>query len=563
MNDQMNGQVIIDDPNEKKGRGKRALGFIVILLVLALGIGIGTLITDRAAAVGPGDSQLQMSSSGKPVGGPLQAFSQAFEEVSRSVSPAVVNINTEGTVTGNAQGGGIPPELFEFFPDLPQFRQFGPQNPSQPREYMERSLGSGVIVDPKGYIITNNHVVEGATLIKVSIGGNSEEYTAAVIGTDPDGDIAVIKIDGDKPFPYAKIGNSQNMKVGDWVIAIGSPFGLEQTTTAGIISATGRTFAAGGEEGPSRFSDYLQTDAAINQGNSGGPLVNMNGEVVGINSFISTRSGSSAGLGFAVPSYIFVKIYNQILETGKFSRGWLGVGMNAETFTPALAENFGVKQGSGALVTQLLDEKGKPSDSAGPAAKAGIKPDDVIVDFDGSKIKDNQDLILAVANTIPGKTAKVKVIRYGEEKTFDVVLAERTLQARQAKKGRYDFGESERSKPKVEIGLDFDDVPQRLARDLNISGGAIVTSVKPGSLSSNAGFEGRDPRGNFDGDVIVAAGSPSNVKPVNRAEDLVSIVKGIKSGSPVVFKVIRYVANRQSGESSTSVFYTSIIKPAP
>ena len=182
---------------------------------------------------------------------------------------------------------------------------------------MRRSLGSGVIVDPKGYIVTNNHVVEGATKITVSVPGG-EEYTARVVGADPISDIAVIKINGKKDFPFAKIGNSKNMKVGDWVIAIGSPFGLDQSVTAGIISATGRTFENGG--GPSigsQFNDYLQTDASINRGNSGGPLVNMNAEVVGINSFISTPSGASAGVGFAVPSHLFVKIYNQILQTGK------------------------------------------------------------------------------------------------------------------------------------------------------------------------------------------------------------------------------------------------------
>nr|AGS52835.1 HtrA protease/chaperone protein [uncultured bacterium contig00009] len=551
----MSDQLIMNDPPKKTGREKQALVFLVVLLVLAVGIGIGTLITDRAGAAGPGDSQLQVPPAGKSVGGPLHAFSQAFEEVSKSVSPAVVNINTEEVVSGRQSGGGIPiPDIFNDFFGNP----FGsPMGPSMPREWVQLSLGSGVIVDPKGYIITNNHVVESATKIKVNIGGNPEEYVARVIGADPEGDIAVIKIDGDKPFPYAKIGNSQNMKVGDWVVAIGSPFGLEQTMTAGIISATGRTFTSRGE-GPSRFSDYLQTDAAINQGNSGGPLVNMNSEVVGINSFISSRSGGSSGLGFAVPSHIFVKIYNQILETGKFSRGWLGVGMNSPPFTPALAKHFGVKQGSGALITQLMDENGNPSDTAGPAAKAGIKPEDVIVEFDGVKIKDSQDLMLAVANTIPGKTAKVKVVRHGEEKTFDVVLAERTyqIQERAGRKSGYSFGEEEKAKSKPEIGLDVDDVPPRLARVMDIPGGAIVTSVKPGSLGYDAGLMGRDQRGGFDGDVIVAA----NGKPVTSGKDLVNIVSGVNAGSPIVLKFLRYVQG-QRGESSVSVFYTSIIKP--
>jgi len=557
----MSDQLIINGPPEKTGRGKQLFGLFMILLVLVLGIGIGTLITDRAGAAGPGDSQLQMPPSGKPVGGPLQAFSQAFEEVAKSVSPAVVNINTEAVVSGRqgqGRGGGIPPELFEFFGN--PFGGQGQAPPSQPRDFVQRGTGSGVIVDPKGYIVTNNHVIEGATRLRVTIGGNPEEYIAKVIGTDSYADIAVIKIDGDKPFPYAKIGNSQNMKVGDWVVAIGSPFGLEQTMTAGIISATGRTFA-GVRGGPSEFSDYLQTDASINQGNSGGPLVNMNSEVVGINSFISTGSNfnaGNAGIGFAVPSHIFVKIYNQILETGRFARGWLGVGMNGLPFTPALAAHFGVKQGTGVLVTQLLDERGQPSDTAGPAAKAGIRPEDVIVEFDGVKINDNQDVILAVANTVPGTVAKVRVVRHGEEKIFDIVLAERTygIQNGQGGRGGYNFGEDEKTKPKPEIGLEFDNVPQRLARALNISGGAHVTSVRPGSLSDDAGLAGRDPNAGLEGDVIVEA----NGKPVTSAEDLLNIVRRVNSGAPIVIKFLRYFPERNNRNEIT-VGYTSFIKP--
>jgi len=546
----MSDPLIKNDPLEKTSREKRIFGFLMIMLVLVLGIGIGTLMTDRAGATGPGDSRLEMQ-PGKPASGPLQALSQAFEEVSNSVSPAVVNINVETVVSGQQGRSGVP-DLFDFFGN-----PFGnPGGPSQPRERVNRSLGSGVIVDPKGYIITNNHVVENATKIKVSIGGNTEEYPARVIGADAEGDIAVIKIDGDKPFPYAKIGSSQSMKVGDWVVAIGSPFGLEQTVTAGIISATGRTFA-GSREGPSRFSDYLQTDASINTGNSGGPLVNMNGEVVGINSFINTgspMSPGSAGIGFAVPSHVFVRIYNQILETGRFSRGWLGVSMNGFPFTPALAEHFGVKQGAGALVTQLIDESSKPSDTAGPAAKAGIRPEDVIVEFDGATIKDNQDLMMAVANTIPGKTAKVKIVRHGEEKTFDVVLAERTVDIQeraQVRSGGYSF-EDERSKPRPEIGLEFDNVSQRLARAMDIQGGALVTSVKPGSLADDAGLRGQTQRSGA-GDVIVAA----NGKPVTNRDDLLNIVRGINAGSPVVIKFMRYA--QESNETVT--YYTSLIKP--
>jgi serine protease Do len=522
--------------------GKRLLGVFMVLLVLGLGIGIGTLITNRVDATGPGDSQLQIQTDGKPVvSGAFLALSQAFEEVSSRVKPAVVNINTEEVITNKKQNpGDMPNDLFHFFEGTPQM----------PEQQMVRSLGSGVIVDPKGYIITNNHVVEGATKIKVSVAGG-EEYTAKFIGADPISDIAVIKISGTKPFPYAKVGNSKGMKVGDWVLAIGSPFGLEQSVTAGIISTTGRVFKDGG--GPSDYSifnDYLQTDAAINSGNSGGPLVNMNGEVVGINSFISTPTGGNAGVGFAVPSHLFVNVYNQILEAGKVSRGWVGVTMNPLPFTPAMASFFKVKQGAGVLITQLVDEKGEPAET-GPAAKAGIKMEDVVVEFEGTKIRDTQDFRMVVANTIPGRKAKIKIVREGLEKELDIVVAERQFE-KQQDDSRYSFEESA-EKPKLEIGLEFDNVPARVAKTLNIPGGAYVTSIKPGSLADDAGLTGpvTTNRGEII-DVIVAA----NGKPVNNKDDLFNIVKALKSGSSVVLKFMRVP---QQGEASA--YYTSIIKP--
>jgi len=536
-------------PNDSKRTGKRLFSFVMVLFVLALGIGIGTLISTRVDATGPGDSQLQMQSGGKPVaGGAILALSKAFEEAATMVEPSVVNINTEELVTDQRQG---PPGDDSEDPMGELYRRFfGRPLPQMPEEQLRRSLGSGVIVDPKGYIITNNHVVEDATKVKVSVPGG-QEYTARVIGSDPISDIAVIKITGNKDFPYAKIGNSKNMKVGDWVIAIGSPFGLDQSVTAGIISATGRTFEDGG--GPSigsQFNDYLQTDASINRGNSGGPLVNMNAEVVGINSFISTPSGASAGVGFAVPSHLFVKIYNQILQTGKVSRGWVGVSMNGQPFTPAMAKFFGVKQGSGVLITQLSDEKGKAGNN-GPAAKAGMKPEDVVIEFDGKKILNNQDFRLAVADTAPGKKVTIKVVRQGKEMPFDVIVAERKLEEQD--KTQYSFEEKE-EKPKTEIGLSFDTIPGGLSESLNISGGAYVVSVKPGSLADDAGLVGSEQGGR--GDVIVAA----NGKPVNNPQDLLSIVKNLQSGESVVLKFLR-IGQDESRNLLSIPNYTSIIKP--
>ncbi len=541
------------EPKAGLGSGNRLVSFFMVFLVLTLGIGIGTLITYRAGAQGPGDSQLKIQSDGKPpAGSAAVSLSQAFEEVAKRVEPAVVNINTEEVVRVRAfRGSPNTPNQDDPMQDF--FHRFfgGPGQGQMPDQFTRHSLGSGVIVDPKGYIITNNHVVQGATKIKVNVAGG-EEYPAKVISADSLSDIAVIKIDGRNDFPVVRIGEAKAMKVGDWVLAIGSPFGLEQTVTAGIISATGRVFDSSTGSYQMMFNDYLQTDAAINPGNSGGPLVNMNGEVVGINSFIQTESRSNAGVGFAVPSHIFVNVYNQILQKGKVMRGWMGVNMNLPPFTPAMAKYFGVKQGSGVLITGLNDEKGLPSDT-GPAARAGIKPEDVIVEFDGKKIFTIQDLRLAVANTPPGTRAKVKAIRHGEEKVFDVTIAERTLENQAAQSG---FGFEEREEqPKPEIGFRIDTVSPRLAQQAGISGGAQVLSVNPGSLAEDAGLAGQE-QGSGSGDIIIEA----NGKKINTAQDLLAVVKNLGSGDAVILKFLHPQID-QNKQVLWSTFYTSIIKP--
>jgi serine protease Do len=530
-------------PNENDPKSKRLFRVVMMLFVLVSGIAIGTVISYRVNATGPGVNQLQIQTDGKPVaGGAFLALSQAFEEASNRVAPSVVNINTEELVTDRAPDPDDPMSYL--------FRYFNGPRSQLPRQEMRRSLGSGVIVDPKGYIITNNHVVEDATKITVTLPGGEEEYTAEVIGGDPISDIAVIKISGKNEFPFAKIGDSKAMKVGDWVIAIGRPFELDQTITAGIISTTGRTFKNGiGPSDYSEFNDYLQTDAAINPGNSGGPLVNMNAEVVGINSFISTYSGANAGVGFAVPSHLFTKVYNQILQTGKVSRGWMGVSMNRLPFTRAMADFFGVKQGSGVLITELIDENGKPSE-AGPAAKAGLRPEDVVIEFDGKKVLNNQDFRMAVANTMPGRKTSVKIVRQGQERELQIVLAERQFEKQE--KNSYSFDKEE--KPKSEIGLEINNIPPRIAELTKISGGAFVTSVAPGSIADDAGLKAAEQGG---GDVIVSA----NGKPINDRDDLVAIVKATKSGAPVVLKFIRVYRTQDENQLETETCYTSIIKP--
>jgi len=522
--------------NEPRARhaSRHLVSFLVVLFVLGLGIGIGTLISKRVVAVGPGDSQLKIQSSPSQVSPAIQALSVAFEDVVKQVGPAVVNINTEEVVRTSSRSGRNNPQLPDFF------RQFAPE---APQTFTQTSLGSGIIVDPKGYIITNNHVVQGATKIKVNV-KDGKEYSAKIIAGDDYSDIAVIKIESEKPLPSVRIGDAKAMKVGDWVIAVGSPFGLEQTVTAGIISATGRVFAEGSTQ--MLFNDYLQTDAAINPGNSGGPLVNMNGEVIGINSFISTSSRSNAGVGFAVPAHIFVNVYNQILEKGKVNRGYLGVNMNVQfPFTPAMAEFFGVKQGSGVLITSLSDENG-------PAAKAGIKGEDVIIEFDGKKISEVQDLRLAAANSPPGQTVKVKAVRYGKVMDFSVNLGERPPDQAQPENG---FSFDEKAERKPEIGMRIDVVPPRMARELGITGGAMVVSVSPGSLAEDAGLRGQqDQAGYFD--IILAA----NGKNIDTYQDMVNILTQLKSGQAIVIKLMRVIPSAQTGVDK-SFGYTSFIKP--
>jgi serine protease Do len=536
---------------------KRLVSFFMVLFILTLGIGIGTLITYRVGAVGQGGSQLKIQTDGKPVAGSaVLALSQAFAEVAKHVEPAVVNINTEEVVRvsrrrsnpGGGQGDEAPDDFFHrFMPNLPNVI------PQMPEQFTRQSLGSGVIVDPKGYIITNNHVVDRATKIKVSVAGG-KEFTARVIGADELSDIAVIKIDGDNNFPVAKVGDAKAMKVGDWVLAIGSPFGLDQTVTAGIVSTTGRVFDGrdGYGIGSMLFNDYLQTDAAINPGNSGGPLVNMNGEVVGINSFISTRSQQNAGVGFAVPAHIFASVYNQILEKGKVQRGWLGVTMNTLPFTPSMAKFFGVKQGGGVLITGLTNEQGEPAET-GPAAVAGIKPEDVIVEFGGKKILNVQDLRMAVANTPPGQKVQVRAVRHGEEKAFQVAIVERKYEAATAAQEKGGFSlEEKQEEVKPEIGLKVDDVPPEMAKNLPAPGGALVVSVNAGSLAEEAGLYGQEQGG---ADIIVQA----NGKKISNALQLLNVVKGLKGGEDVVLKFVRLQRGTKGIVAST--FFTSITKP--
>lgn len=338
---------------------------------------------------------------------------ESFAEVVQGLSPAVVNIATSQSVK-------TPPPLQFQMPDVPpghpleQFKEFFDQFQGQPgmggpggggRKLT--SLGSGFIVDPDGYVVTNNHVIAEADEITVTLNDNTE-LKAEIIGHDPSTDIALLKVKTNRKLPYVKFGDSDKVRVGDWVLAIGNPFGLGGTVTAGIISARGRDIYAG------PFDDFLQTDAAINRGNSGGPMFNLQGEVVGVNTAIFSPSGGNIGIGFAVPSALAKPVVEQLKELGRIRRGWLGVKI--QTVTDEIADSVGLKSDKGALVVEVT--KGSPAD------KAGIRSGDVILSFDGREIEVMRRLPRMVAETPIGKTVKVVLWREGARKEVALVTGE-------------------------------------------------------------------------------------------------------------------------------------------
>jgi serine protease Do len=391
---------------------------------------------------------------------------RSFTDLAKRLKPSVINIRSTKLVKHPGSGFGTPfgprspfrdffgDEFFErFFGDIP------------PREFPQNSLGSGFIIDEEGYILTNNHVIEKADKIKVRL-SDEEEFDAEVVGGDPKTDIALIKIEPPKPLQPVKMGDSNTLEVGEWVIAIGNPFGLEHTVTAGIVSAKGRVI------GPGPYEDFIQTDASINPGNSGGPLINMRGEVVGINTAIIA---GGQGIGFAIPINMGKEILSQLKDTGRVTRGWLGVMI--QPVTPELAKQFGLEKADGALVSQVMDDS--------PAEKAGIEREDIIIEFDQKKIHKMRELPRIVANTPVGKQVEVKVIRQGKEKQLKVVVGE-------LKEER--VATAEKFATEKELGLTVQDLTPEIAKHLGISekSGVLVSEVKVGSPAHEAGVRRGD-----------------------------------------------------------------------
>jgi len=391
---------------------------------------------------------------------------ESFSTLAETVSPAVVNISTVKTI----KGGG---PVFRHFYQNP----WGEQDPfkdffdkffgdEQQREFKQRSLGSGFIIDKEGYIVTNNHVIADADEIKVKL-NSGKEYDAKIIGRDPSTDIALIKIKADSNYSVVNLGDSDALKVGEWVVAIGSPFGLEHTVTAGIVSAKGRVIGSG------PYDDFIQTDASINPGNSGGPLINMKGNVVGINTAIIA---SGQGIGFAVPVNMAKGVIKQLKEEGEVTRGWLGVGI--QDINDEMAEYYGIKGKKGVMVTEVF-----PGD---PADKAGIRTKDIILEVNGRKIITSRELTRMVAGFNVGEVVKIIALRDGKEKTFKVKIAKRE-ETEIASRGIS-------PKEKDEFGVGVSNLTPEIAHRLNLheTQGVVVTDVQPNSQGEDKGIKTRD-----------------------------------------------------------------------
>jgi len=465
---------------------------------------------------------------------------QSFAPLVKQVSPAVVNISVSQKADASAMveepeiapSPGFPNSPFDeflrrFFDQQGQGgqRHLFPQVPDGQARRI--ALGSGFIVDPSGYVVTNSHVIGDAAKVEVTL-QDSSKYTAKIIGRDPKTDLAVLKINADKPLPYVKFGDSSAAQVGDWVMAVGNPFGLGGTVTTGIISARGRDIHSG------PFDDFLQIDAPINRGNSGGPTFNLEGEVIGINTAIYSPNGGSVGIGFAVPSNVAKPIVAQLEEHGKISRGWLGVQI--QEVTPAIAASLGLHGEQGALVSVVTP--------GSPGAKAGIKQGDVILSFNGGEVSHLRDLPRLVAGTAPDTEASMKVWRNGQTVELQAKLGELANEKVASANG----GEDEDQTANAEaMGMHFAPLTAQLRRELHVPKdvhGVVVSRVDSGSAAEDVGLS--------EGDVLVTIDQQPVNTPEQAAEKLKEVANSPRKSALLLLNrhgVTQYVGVNLSGNN--------------
>ncbi|WP_238364327.1 Do family serine endopeptidase [Mesobacterium pallidum] len=444
------------------------------------------------------------------LGAAARGTPESFADLAELISPSVVNITTSTTVAGRTGPQGIVPEgsPFEDF-----FREFNDRNGGQGnRPRRSSALGSGFVISEDGFIVTNNHVIEGADEIMIEFFSGSE-LPAELVGTDPNTDIALLKVTTDEPLPFVSFGDSDTARVGDWVMAMGNPLGQGFSVSAGIVSARNRALSG-------TYDDYIQTDAAINRGNSGGPLFNMDGEVIGVNTAILSPNGGSIGIGFSMASNVVTKVVDQLQEFGETRRGWLGVRI--QDVTDDVAEAMGLETASGALVTDVPE---------GPAMEAGMQSGDVIISFDGRDVADTRGLVRQVGNTAVGKSVRVVVWREGATETLMVTLGRRE-EAEGAIPAAQPGGEDPAEPEKLDLlGLTLSPVTDEMREDLGLGAGEdglVVEAVDELSQAYEKGLRA--------GDVITEAGQ-QKVRALSDIED--RIADATEAGRKSILLLIR------------------------
>jgi len=480
-----------------------ALGSFIAGLILAAFVFVyipGSDDTELATQV---KSQAELTShlyADTPTPAPQSRTDMNFAEIAERISPAVVFIQAEKVQKVRTRG------FFDDFPLDDFWRRFFNEPDQRETERRSTSSGTGFFITQDGYLVTNNHVVEGAVDVTVTL-KDGKDFRAEIIGTDAETDLAVVRIEGND-FPHAELGDSQALKVGEWVVAIGNPLGLNNTVTAGIVSAKGRLFPQ--EVINLSYQDFIQTDAAINRGNSGGPLLNMKGEVIGINTLIFGPTGGNIGIGFAISSDLAKKVIDQLKDSGRVVRGYLGVGVYA--VTDETKEIMEVEEAHGAWVDEVTE--------GSPADKAGLQRYDVIVAIDGEPIKDSMDLTFKVAAIKPGTKVDLTIIREGAERTVEVKIGERNAQ---------EPAEPEESTSGTELGLGVDEMTPRIARryGYRTTEGLVITEIKPGSEADRKGLQV--------GDLILEA----DKQKMESVSDLEKIIDKKKAGQVVLLRIRR------------------------